>query len=24
VMTDVKSMFDEAQLVAQGVTVWRL
>jgi UDP-N-acetyl-D-galactosamine dehydrogenase len=24
VMTDVKSMFDEAQLIAQGVTVWRL
>ena len=24
VMTDVKSLFDEAQLVAQGVTVWRL
>jgi len=24
VMTDVKSMFDEAQLVARGVTVWRL
>lgn len=24
VMTDVKSMFDEAQLVSQGVTVWRL
>ena len=24
VLTDVKSMFDEAQLVAQGVTVWRL
>ncbi|MBP7202632.1 MAG: nucleotide sugar dehydrogenase [Propionivibrio sp.] len=24
VLTDVKSMFDEAQLAAQGVTVWRL
>ncbi len=24
VMTDVKSMFDENQLLAQGVTVWRL
>lgn len=24
VLTDVKSMFDEAQLKAQGVTVWRL
>ena len=24
VLTDVKSMFDESQLVAQGVTVWRL
>lgn len=24
VMTDVKSLFDEAQLVSQGVTVWRL
>ena len=24
VMTDVKSMFDEAQLNAEGVTVWRL
>jgi UDP-N-acetyl-D-galactosamine dehydrogenase len=24
VMTDVKSMFDEDQLVSQGVTVWRL
>lgn len=24
VMTDVKSLFDEAQLIAQGVTVWRL
>jgi UDP-N-acetyl-D-galactosamine dehydrogenase len=24
VLTDVKSMFSEAQLVAQGVTVWRL
>lgn len=24
VLTDVKSMFDEAELVAQGVTVWRL
>ena len=24
VMTDVKSMFDESQLLAQGVTVWRL
>ena len=24
VMTDVKSLFDEAQLRAQGVTVWRL
>ena len=24
VLTDVKSMFDEAQLRAQGVTVWRL
>ncbi len=24
VLTDVKSMFDEAQLTAQGVTVWRL
>ncbi len=24
VLTDVKSMFDEAQLVSEGVTVWRL
>jgi UDP-N-acetyl-D-galactosamine dehydrogenase len=24
VVTDVKSMFDEAQLVSHGVTVWRL
>lgn len=24
VLTDVKSMFDEAQLVSKGVTVWRL
>ncbi|MBL8413612.1 MAG: nucleotide sugar dehydrogenase [Propionivibrio sp.] len=24
VLTDVKSMFDETQLLAQGVTVWRL
>ena len=24
VLTDVKSMFDESQLVSQGVTVWRL
>ncbi|MBO3716500.1 MAG: hypothetical protein J5X23_16310 [Candidatus Accumulibacter sp.] len=24
VLTDVKSMFNEAQLVSQGVTVWRL
>ena len=24
VLTDVKSTFDEAQLVSRGVTVWRL